>query len=432
MFCNFEISIPNSDKMMRSLFILFTLLPFCFISCEKENQPPTCQINSPANNTTYYRGDTVQISITANDPDGTISEVQLYIDNIGITSLETFPYNYEWNTQGETQGQHEIKATAIDTRGGQATSTTNIILEAGLPMVTTNEATDITCCRASSGGSVTNPGIYPVTSKGIVWDTLQNPTIEDNYGQYEAGAGEGDFSVVLEGLLGNKTYYIRAYATNQEGTSYGQEESFTTLNYWSEKGTFTDDRDDQTYNWVKIGDQIWMAENLNIGTLINGTQEQTNNGTIEKYGVDNNTAYCDTFGGLYQWHEMMNYVTTESAQGICPDGWHVPSDLEWKVLEMYLGMTQQMADSAYERGTIQGALLKEGGGSGFEGLQYGARYDNGNISGPGNAGYYWTSKQNPSITSQAVYRILYNNNSFVGRFASGKTLGLSVRCIKNQ
>jgi uncharacterized protein (TIGR02145 family) len=63
-----------------------------------------------------------------------------------------------------------------------------------------------------------------------------------------------------------------------------------------------------------------MAENLNIGTRIDGANNQANNGTIEKYCYSDNTSNCDTYGGLYQWDEAMQYVTTEGTQGICPSG----------------------------------------------------------------------------------------------------------------
>jgi len=89
---------------------------------------------------------------------------------------------------------------------------------------------------------------------------------------------------------------------------------------------FTDARDGKTYNTVLIGTQCWMRENLNIGTRIDGSQNQTDNGTIEKYCYDDLESNCDIYGGLYQWDEAMQYVTTQGVQGICPAGWHLPTD----------------------------------------------------------------------------------------------------------
>jgi uncharacterized protein (TIGR02145 family) len=88
----------------------------------------------------------------------------------------------------------------------------------------------------------------------------------------------------------------------------------------------------QTYNTVLIGSQCWLKENLNLGTRIDGSSDQTNNSTIEKYCYDDNDANCTTYGGLYQWNEAMQYVTTAGTQGICPTGWHIPTYAEFQTL----------------------------------------------------------------------------------------------------
>jgi hypothetical protein len=100
---------------------------------------------------------------------------------------------------------------------------------------------------------------------------------------------------------------------------------------------FTDTRDGKVYTTVYIGTQCWMKQNLNIGTRIAGAGNQTNNGTIEKYCYDDNESNCDYYGGLYQWNEMMQYTTTQGVKGICPKGWHLPTNNEWNVLSTFLG-----------------------------------------------------------------------------------------------
>ncbi len=100
------------------------------------------------------------------------------------------------------------------------------------------------------------------------------------------------------------------------------------------------------YHTVQIFSQCWMKENLEAGTMIPGSQSQTNNGIIEKYCYANNQNNCTHDGGLYLWEEMMQYnLTTEGAQGICPSGWHIPTDNEWKILE-------GVADSQYSIGHL--------------------------------------------------------------------------------
>jgi len=85
--------------------------------------------------------------------------------------------------------------------------------------------------------------------------------------------------------------------------------------------------ENQAYNTVVVGDQCWIKENLNIGSRINGIQNQTNNGIIEKYCYNDDSVNCTKYGGLYLWSEAMQYDTAEGARGICPIGWHF-ADIE--------------------------------------------------------------------------------------------------------
>ena len=101
--------------------------------------------------------------------------------------------------------------------------------------------------------------------------------------------------------------------------------------------------EEQWYHTIQVGGQCWMKENLNVGEMIMGNQTQTNNGTIEKYCYANSTDLCNARGGLYTWDELMQYTTKQRARGICPEGWHIPTDEEIKVLE-------GMVDSNYPIG----------------------------------------------------------------------------------
>jgi len=115
-----------------------------------------------------------------------------------------------------------------------------------------------------------------------------------------------------------------------------------------------DPRDEQTYNTIQIGNQCWMAENLNIGEMINGFEEMTDNGVIEKYCFDNDPANCEAYGGLYQWNEMMEYVSDSATQGICPEGWYLPTDFEWKILEGTVDSQYPVGDPIWEGTGIRG------------------------------------------------------------------------------
>lgn len=203
-----------------------------------------------------------------------------------------------------------------------------------------------------------------------------------------------------------------------------------------------DIRDGQSYTTVQIGTQCWMAENLNIGTMVIGTTDQSNNSIIEKYCYDNNTANCDVYGGLYQWNEMMQYNTAPGAQGICPGGWHLPTDAEWCILEQYVDTTIPCGAIGW-RGVDGGGKLKEAGtihwnspntgatnSSGFTALPGGNRYTDGSFFlGLGCYGYFWSSSENGL---PAWYRDLNCGSAQVYRLGALKALGLSVRCLRDE
>ena len=186
-----------------------------------------------------------------------------------------------------------------------------------------------------------------------------------------------------------------------------------------ETGTITDSRDGQTYNIVKIGNQWWMAENLNVGTYVvsiytgSSHSDVSDNGTIEKYCPDNDESYCNTYGGHYDWNEMMQYYPSDSGyigtiQGICPDDWHIPTDAELKTLEMHLGMSQADADNTFWRGTDEGGKMKETGTTYWNSPNTGATHSSGFTALPG--GY---SHPYVSIYNIATYKLHNNDYSLI-------------------
>lgn len=229
-------------------------------------------------------------------------------------------------------------------------------------------------------------------------------------------------------LAYNTTYYWQIEAVDSyENHTIGQIWSFTTEPQpWLCGDALIDPRDGQSYNTVKIGLQCWMAENINIGTMISGTSSQTNNGIIEKYCYGNNTANCNYAGGWYEWHEMMQYSTTPGVVGICPPGgWHLPTDGEYCTLEQAVDPTISCSATG-DRGVDGGTKLKAGGGSGFEALMAGYRNTGGNFYNMGIETYFWTSSQN---SGQAWYRKLSNGNPKVNRYFGNTSNGYSVRCV---
>ncbi len=200
----------------------------------------------------------------------------------------------------------------------------------------------------------------------------------------------------------------------------------------------------ESYPIVQIGTQCWFAKNLNVGTMINfssSADNQTNNSTIEKYCYDNDTANCTTYGGLYQWAEAVQYqngATNDTSpspafsgnvKGICPMGWHLPSDGEWSSLETFLG------------GSFSGGALKSTSSlwtspnygatnsSGFSALPAGASDTTGSYNTIGISTSFWTSTEFSSILAYGT--LLNYNFSFVQGLNDIKFFGRSIRCIRD-
>ena len=160
--------------------------------------------------------------------------------------------------------------------------------------------------------------------------------------------------------------------------------------------SFMDARDSQVYKTVKIGSQWWMAENINATSYPDNTPLEYG---VDYFWYDNDfVGYPPTYGTLYTWSAAMNGAESSDlipsgVQGICPDGWHLPSDSEWKEMEMYLGMDPaDINETSWGRGTDEGNKLKEpdithwsspntgaNNSSGFTALPGGLRSSNGHF-----------------------------------------------------
>jgi len=207
-------------------------------------------------------------------------------------------------------------------------------------------------------------------------------------------------------------------------------------------GTPTVEYEGQVYNTIQIFSQCWLKENLNVGLMINGNQNQTNNSIIEKYCYNNNPDSCTKYGGLYQWNEIMQYTTKEGVQGICPPGWHLPMDEEWKVLEgavdSQYGIGNKIWDNDAFRGHDAGTNLKttsgwnnNGNGTdlyGFSGLPCGHHYLGGAFYDIGNYAYWWTSTGD--VNNFAYGRHLDYTRQEVYRF-NLRYYGFPVRCLRD-
>ncbi len=204
---------------------------------------------------------------------------------------------------------------------------------------------------------------------------------------------------------------------------------------WSCGQPFTDSRDGKTYNTVQIGTQCWMAQNLNIGTKIDSSSNQTNNSTIEKYCNNDLESNCNIYGGFYQWNEMMQYVTTPGVKGICPTGWHIPTDAQWTIVTTFLGGTSIAGGKMKSTGTIEagtGLWLSPNTGtneSGFTAFPAGFRDSFGSFFFPGFIGLWWSSSETNTNIVWGRWMFCYSSN--IQRVEDEKASGYSVRCLRN-
>ncbi|MFO8129521.1 MAG: FISUMP domain-containing protein [Bacteroidales bacterium] len=237
-------------------------------------------------------------------------------------------------------------------------------------------------------------------------------------------------------LSENTTYYWKIVAFDEADLSTeGPVWEFTTQSGFMCGDPFTDPRNNKTYGTLEVtnslGTQCWMTANINIGTMIGGTQEMTDNGVIEKYCYDDIENNCDGYGALYQWNELMQYVSTEGAQGICPGGWHVASDLDWGGLEEFIGMPMSQIILTGLRGTDEAKFLKENSPDniGFDALFNGYRNNGGTFNAIGSYATFATSTQ--SNLNLAYVRYLFNDHDQILRDKYEKAFGFGVRCVKD-
>jgi uncharacterized protein (TIGR02145 family) len=195
----------------------------------------------------------------------------------------------------------------------------------------------------------------------------------------------------------------------------------------------------QVYPTVQIHNQCWLKRNLNVGTMINSANNQQNNGIIEKYCYNNNESNCIVYGGLYQWNEIINHDPYNNYQGICPPGWHIPREDDWKILEGTADSLYGIEDGIWGdfgyRGYDAGYNLKtasswSNNGMGSDTLGFSAKpagyrqfpQQPGFFNGLTDQAYFWgaSSVRGLSTDSDAVSKDQNNYN-----------YGYSLRCLRN-
>jgi uncharacterized protein (TIGR02145 family) len=345
-------------------------------------------------------------------------------------------------------------------------------IDSTVPTVETSAVMNIGLDTAECGGTITYDGGGTISARGVCWSTEPGPIIDDSF--TSDGTGTGDFASNMSGLTDSTIYYVRAYATNSVGTGYGTEQVFVTS---------VEDYDGNIYHNVVIGDQVWMAENLRVTHYRDGTliPNVTDSGVWSSFidvappGPDPGTRFdgyvsynndptnITTYGLLYNWWVITTdelrltgqFQSTYYNSPVAPEGWHVPTDAEWKTLEMYLGMTQSQADAddaGWNRGYHEGSMLREVGYEhwqeypppdpldidpmvpatddyGFTGLPSGYRYFNGTFYAITQYTYFWSASAFDSSNSYCR-GLIYTSNRIL-RDHQPNRHGYAIRCVRD-
>ena len=294
-------------------------------------------------------------------------------------------------------------------------------------------------------GNITSTGGLAITDRGFCYSTYPNPTIVENF--VSVGGGEGQFTAMLPNMVDGTTYFVRAYATNMLGTSYGQQVSFT---YRCGDSFTVTDYDGNVYNTLRLGNQCWMKENLRSTHYSDGTAIAAGSGTSTTVAYYYTPGGSFNYGYLYNWKAVMRNSSSSQAnpsgvQGICPTGWHVPSDAEWAELQDYVSSQSQYLcsnNSSYiakalanttgwstNSGTcVVGNNQSSNNSTGFGALPAGYYNSNG-YRYFGSYAYFWSSTE--ASSGNAWTRYLYYSGATVYRVSDYKYNGYSVRCLRD-
>jgi uncharacterized protein (TIGR02145 family) len=306
-----------------------------------------------------------------------------------------------------------------------------------IPSLSTILPFAITSTTAKCGGNIINPNGAAIAARGVCWSTSVNPSIALSTKTSDALLRQ-TFSSSITELTPNTTYYVRSYATNSEGTAYGNEFSFTTPE------TVTD-LDGNVYNTVVIGTQTWMLENLKT-TKYNDGSAIPNITDKAAWVALTTPAYCwynnntNTFGALYNWY-------TVNTDKLAPAGWHVPADFDWSTLGKYMNANGYNSDgtnygdryakslaantSWYADISGIGGDLTTNNRSGFTALPGGYRGTSGTFYHILDYGRWWTSTEVATTPTNAWDIDMYYNTLDVTSVSWDKHYGYSVRCLKD-
>lgn len=391
-------------KYSLPLIIGFVVILSTFFSCEEDEYPipksatiETTEITSITGSSAISGGQIIsdggQVISTKGICWDTITDPTIGVARVLDDSDSNIFVNEITGLKGNTT--YFVRAFATN-NGGISYGENRAFTTKAVPLLKTNEVTEITGNSAKSGGYITETFGAQITDRGVCWSTLINPSVEDQ--KISLGAGAESFDVSITGLLPSTIYHVRSYAITSNGdVAYGDDIQFETL---------ITDYDGNIYESVKIGDQVWMTSNFNSTHYTDGTP-------IESVTYHPNDTEHE-YGAYYSWNDIVK-------PNFAPAGWHVATDDEFRALYEYVG--------------TNGLKLKEAGtdhwntdnGTNETGFTaYGSSFIYGGTLKDFAA--YWVASENTPTDGLRWYIL---DDGTIGRAANDKNMVFSVRLIKD-
>ncbi len=399
-----------------------------FITSEFINQPPAIPFNPvPTDNTTDVSISSVVLwSCSDPDNDPLTYDVYLGTDNPPTTKISSAQNSTYVSFSGlSNSAQYYWRVIAkdnhIDSTTGPVWRFTTVAAQNQPPAISSNPF------PADNDTSVLLSHTLHWNCSDLDGDPLTYDVYfgTDNPPVTIVSSGQTGTSLSRSGLSHSIHYYWKVVAHDSHGASTSSPVWSYTTTAWvcTNQVSYLG----RTYNTVQIGTQCWFKENLDAGTQLVGFVEQTNNSVIEKYCYNDVAANCNTYGGLYEWGEVMQYSTSEGAQGICPIGWHIPTYAEFLRLDTAVAFNAN-ALKAVGQGSGYGTGTNT---SGFSALLAGWRWPGGYFDGITTWTYYWSSTFYISNPASVYTYSLEDINNHNGYGLLGWNNGYSVRCLHN-
>lgn len=430
-----------------------------FTTASALNNPPnTPTVSGP---TTGYTNSEYSCSTLTTDPDEDSISYRFswgYSDTSNWSPLvPSGVYTSMLHTWSDT-GSYEIRAQAKDIYGAisawSESHEISIQIEADtIPPAAVTNLTAGTPTSTTITLTWTAPGDDGNTGTASQYDIRYSTSTitENNWGSAIQCTGEpapkaagSSESFVVSGLNPNTTYYL-AIKTGDEVPNWSEPSNVPSGKTESSDSATVTDIDGNVYKTVKIGNQFWMAENLKVIHYRNGDLIPNVTSNDSWYNLSTG-AYCNynndegnvaTYGRLYNWFAVGD------SRNIAPAGWHVPSDAEWKQLEMYLGMSQVEADAMEWRGSTESWKMRETGTTHWNSPNHGATNESGFTALPGGYrtydGYFESMGVRACFWSSSEYynmiwawsRELHYDHAQVWRYYDFNRYGYSVRCVRD-